>query len=64
MIKVVMRDSEDLLIDGNHISHIAGEYRIINKFFNGLFSQERTVAVVKVKDVKMIYEIKDNEVAE
>ena len=57
MIKVVMKDAEDLLIDGNDIESFSDEYHVNVKNFNGILTSKRTVAIFKAKDVKMIYEI-------
>ncbi len=60
-----MKEAEDLLIDGNDIESFEDEYHVIAKSFNGLMSSQRTVAIFKSKDVKMIYEVpKKKEVSE
>lgn len=57
MIKVVMKDSEDLLIDGNDITKVGDDYHINIIDSNNFLRVTRTIAMIKVKDVVMIYEI-------
>lgn len=64
MIKVVMKDAEDLLIDGNDINKIGDNYHIEKEDNNAFIKMTRTVAIIKASDVVMIYEIPEDKVVE
>ena len=64
MIKVVMKDAEDLLIDGNDISKIDDDYHINKVDNNGFIKMVRTVAIIKTKDVVVAYELLEDKVVE
>lgn len=62
MIKVVMKDLENLLIDGNDIAKI-GDYYHVNKIDANLFTKTtRTVAIIKDEDIVTIYEMPEDKV--
>lgn len=60
MIKVVMKEAEDILINGNDIESFSDEYHVNVKNFNGILTSQKTIAIFKRKDVKMIYEIPES----
>lgn len=64
MIKVVMKDAEDLLIDGNDINKIGDDYHINKVDNNGFIKMTRTVAIIKAKDIVMVYEVPEDKVVE
>lgn len=64
MIKVVMKDVEDLLINGNDINKIGDDYHINKVDSNGFTKMARTVAIIKAKDVVMVYEVPEDKVVE
>lgn len=64
MIKVVMKDAEDLLINGNDINKIGDDYQINKVDSNGFTKMVRTVAIIKAKDVVMVYEVPEDKAVE